>query len=122
MLAVLLAVVTPLLEKNPAKAIAAGGSTPVFSMSRLVVVAFAYAMLRQVWRTGVGGWPDATLAIAIVLALPLLGAMDRVQPEQVLALGSALLSRFGVGDVRPARWVYGTEPSRLDNHRGDAHG
>ena len=114
-LAVLLAIITPLLEKNPAKALATPGAF-VFSMSRLIVLAFAAAMLRQVWNTGVSGWPDATLAIAIVLALPLLGALDRASPEQVLALGGALVGRFGIGEARLAGWGDG-EPSRFDNHR-----
>ena len=116
-LAVLMAIITPLLEKNPAKALATPGSAFVFSMSRLIVLAFAGAMLRQVWYTGVNGWPDATLSIAIVLALPLLGALDRASPEQVLALGSALIGRFGVGDVRLAGAKYDGEPSHYDNHR-----
>jgi hypothetical protein len=110
-LAVLMALITPLLEKNPAKALATPSSAFVFSMSRLIVLAFATAMLRQLWHTGVGGWPDATLAIAIVLALPLLGALDRATPEQVLALGNALIGRFGIGEARLC------EPSRFDNHR-----
>jgi len=45
--AFVLAVVTPLLEKNPAKTIALGTSV-VFSMARLIVLAFAIAMLRQI--------------------------------------------------------------------------
>ena len=116
-LAVLMALVTPLLEKNPAKALATPGSAFVFSMSRLIVLAFATAMLRQLWQCGVGGWPEATLSMAIVLALPLLGALDRVSPEQVLALGGALIGRFGIGDVGPARWRFDGEPNRFDNHR-----
>lgn len=116
-LAVLMAVVTPLLEKNPAKALATPGGAFVFSMSRLIVLAFAAAMLRQLWQSGVGGWPDATLSIAIVLALPLLGALDRVSPEQVLAFGGALIGRFGVGEARVAGWSYAGEPTRFDNHR-----
>jgi len=116
-LAVLMAVITPLLEKNPAKALATVGSAFVFSMSRLIVLAFATAMLRQLWQTGVAGWPDATLCIAIVLALPLLGALDRVSPEQVLALGGALIGRFGIGEARLPSWNYTGEPTRFDNHR-----
>jgi hypothetical protein len=111
-LAVLMAVITPLLEKNPAKALATPGSAFVFSMSRLIVLAFAAAMLRQLWRAGVNGWPDATLSMAIVLALPLLGALDRVSPEQVLAFGGTLIGRFGIGDAR-----LNGEPSRFDDHR-----
>ena len=110
-LAVLMALITPLLEKNPAKALATPAGAFVFSMSRVIVLAFAGAMLRQLWHAGVGGWPDATLSIAIVLALPLLGALDRATPEQVLALGGALIGRFGIGDTRLG------EPSRFDDHR-----
>ena len=116
-LAVLMAIITPLLEKNPAKALATPGSAFVFSMSRVIVLAFAGAMLRQMWHTGVGGWPDATLSIAIVLALPLLGALDRASPEQVLALGGALIGRFGIGEARVAGWGNNGEPDRFDNHR-----
>ena len=112
-LAVLTAIITPLLEKNPAKALATPGSAFVFSMSRLIVLAFAAAMLRQLWHTGVSGWPDATLSIAIVLALPLLGALDRASPEQVLALGSALIGRFGIGEARFAGCSHDGEPSRF---------
>jgi len=86
-------------------------------MSRLIVLAFATAMLRQLWQSGVNGWPDATLSIAIVLALPLLGALDRVSPEQVLALGGALIGRFGIGDTGIAGWSLNGEPNRFDNHR-----
>ena len=61
------AALTPLLEKNVVKTI--GLDVPVvFSMSRVIVLAFAVGMLRQLWRAGVAGWPEATLAIAIVLA------------------------------------------------------
>ena len=116
-LSVLMALITPLLEKNPAKALATPAGAFVFSMSRLIVLAFAAAMLRQVWHAGVAGWPDATLAIAIVLALPLLGALDRASPEQVLALGSALIGRFGIGEARVAGWANNGEPNRFDNHR-----
>lgn len=45
------------------------------------VLAFAVGMVRQLWHAGIAGWPDATLAIAVVLALPTLGALERVTPE-----------------------------------------
>lgn len=65
-----LALLTPLLEKNVLKT--ASLDVPmVFSMSRVIVLSFAVAMLRQVWKAGIAGWPDATLAIATVLALPI---------------------------------------------------
>jgi hypothetical protein len=108
-----LALVTPLLEKNPAKTVVLGVPY-VFSMSRAIVLAFAIGVLRQMWQGGVRGWPEATLAIAIVLALPLLGALDRVRPMEVLQLTTALFGRFGVGAVSSR------EPSKFDDHREDA--
>jgi hypothetical protein len=44
-LALLMSLITPLFEKNPAKALATPGSAFVFSMSRVIVLAFAGAML-----------------------------------------------------------------------------
>ena len=84
-----LAALTPLLEKNVTKTLALDAPV-VFSMSRVIVLAFAVAMLRQIWRTGVDGWPEATLAVAIVLALPILGALERVSAEQVVDLAKTL--------------------------------
>ena len=116
-----LAALTPLLEKNVVKTI--GLNVPlVFSMSRLIVLAFAIGMLRQIWTAGVAGWPEATLAIAIVLALPVLGAIERVAPEQVLELAKVLIGRFGIGGGRTIAGVYPLEerePSRYDDHRRD---
>jgi hypothetical protein len=108
---ILLALVTPLLEKNVVKTLAFDAPF-VFSMSRVIVLAFAIGELRQMWRAGIAGWPEATLAIAIVLALPLLGALERARPAEVLELAKTLLSRFGVGDVS-------REPSKFDDHRAD---
>ena len=115
-----LAAVTPLLEKNVVKTI--GLDVPVvFSMSRLIVLAFAVGMLRQMWRAGIAGWPEATLAIAIVLALPVLAALERARPVDVLALAKALVNRFGAGAVRSVGNVYASprEPSKYDDHRDD---
>ena len=111
---ILLALVTPLLEKNVVKTLAFDAPF-VFSMSRVIVLAFAIGELRQMWRAGIAGWPEATLAIAIVLALPLLGALERARPSEVLELAKTLLSRFGVGGVS-------REPSKFDDHREDGVG
>src|SRR5690242_1742213 len=119
----LTALLTPLLEKNAIKTLSI--DTPVvFSMSRLIVLSFAIAVMRQIWRAGIAGWPDATLAIAIVLALPMLGALERVRPTEVVELAKTLVSRFGVGAVRSMRSVYGAErePSKFDDHSDDAGG
>ena len=116
-----LAVVTPLLEKNITKTFMV--EVPlVFSMSRVVVLAFAVGVLRQIWRAGVAGWPEAALAIAVVLALPVLGAMERVAPEQVVELAKTFIGRFGPGAVRTTAGIYSAderEPSRYDDHRRD---
>ncbi len=118
----LLTVLTPLLEKNVLKKLAIDVPV-VLSMSRTIVLAFAVALLRQIWRAGIAGWPDATLSVAIVLALPLLGALDRLAPADALAIAETLLTRFGVGDVRPQAPIYSsgpsTEPSKFDDHRSD---
>jgi hypothetical protein len=119
--AIAVASVTPLLEKNPLKtrATRALGLPLVFSMARLIVLAFAVAMLHQIWFAGIAGWPDATLSIAVVLAMPTLSAMERVRPGQVLDLTKVLLNRFGEGAVRSIGSVYPTEPSKYDDHRND---
>lgn len=49
-------------------------------------------------RAGVAGWPDATLSIAIVLALQLLGALKRVKPGETIELAKTLFRRIGIGD------------------------
>ena len=117
-----MAVVSPLLEKNPRKTVFVDVPV-VFSMSRVIVLAFTIAMLRQIWYAGIAGWPEATLSIAVVLALPLMGALDRVAPADVIELGKVLLSRFGEGGVRRLTGIYTTpaEPSKYDDHRNDAN-
>jgi hypothetical protein len=115
-----LAALSPLLEKNALKTVAFDVPV-VFSMSRVIVIAFAVALLRHIWKAGVAGWPDATLAIAIVLALPLLSAFERVKASDVVELANTLLSRFGVGAVRTTGSVYTTEPSKHDDHRNDGN-
>jgi hypothetical protein len=114
----LLALLTPLLEKNPVKALAADTAL-VFSMTRLIWLAFAIACLRQIGSAGVAGWPEATLAIAIVLAPPLLSALERVEPKDVLSFGQVLLGRFGLGEARRLASVYAEEPSPHDDHHND---
>lgn len=116
--AILLAIVTPLLEKNVTKTLSLDIPV-VFSMSRVIVMAFAVAMLRQIWRAGIAGWPEATLSIAIVLALPCLGALERVQAPDVVDLLKALIARFGIGAPRWMASAYAEDPSKFDDHRND---
>jgi hypothetical protein len=115
---------TPLLEKNPTKALTVRGRRLpfVFSMARLIVLAFAVAMLHQAWRAGIAGWPEATLSMAIVLALPVLGALERVRPADTIALAKSLFGRFGTGAGRSIGSVFAVEPSKHDDHRHDGRG
>jgi peptidoglycan/LPS O-acetylase OafA/YrhL len=115
---VLLALLTPLFEKSAVKTLAIDVPV-VFSMSRLIVLAFATGMLHQLWHDGIAGWPEATLSVAIVLALPLLGALERVPPDQFLDFSKALLERFGNGAVRSVASTYRGAPSKYDDHRDD---
>jgi len=118
---VAVAAITPLLEKNAIKTLAVGVPL-VFSMSRIVVLAFAAGMVRQLWKVGISSWPEATLAMTIVLALPMLGALERAAPEQTFDVLKTLIGRFGVGEQRAALSLFRSdlrEPSRYDNHWSD---
>jgi hypothetical protein len=119
--AVVLALVTPLLEKNPLKtATFSLCYVPmVLSMARVIVLLFALAMLRQVRHAGIAGWPEATLCIAIVLALPLLNALDRVSAQETIAVAKSLFGKIGQGATRQIGSVYAGEPSKYDDHRDD---
>ena len=122
--AVVLALVTPLLEKNPSKtATFSLCYVPlVLSMARVIVLLFALAMLHQVLRAGVAGWPEATLCIAIVLALPLLNALDRLSARETIAVAKTLFGRFGHGATRQLGSVFAESPSKFDDHREDGGG
>jgi hypothetical protein len=116
-----LAAITPLLEKNAIKN-AAVDVPVVFSMSRVVVLAFAVGMMRQLWKVGLTSWPEATLAMTVVLALPMLGALERANPEQTLDVLKTIVGRYGVGDQRTGLSLFpheAQEPSKFDNHWSD---
>ena len=115
---IIAAALTPLLEKNPTK-LSSWHLPFVFSMARLIVLAFAIGMLRQMWKAGIVAWPEATLALAIVLALPLVAALERAAPGDVLAITQTLINRFGQGAARDLATAYATEPSKYDDHRRD---
>ena len=97
---------TPVLEKNVVKTLATD-SKLVVSMSRLIVLAFAAVTLKAFWHAGINGWPDATLGIAVVLALPLMSTLEHASPDEIIALTRLLVARVGA------------EPSKYDDHRGD---
>ena len=113
-------VTTPLVEKNVVKIAGVPHVPVIISMSRVIVLAFAAVMLRQVALAGIAGWPDATLSIAIVLALPLLGALDRMMPGDTVELAKLVFGRFGVGEARRIGSGFAREPSKYDDHRVDA--
>ena len=119
--ATLLALLTPLLEKNQDKTKVSKCHVPVvLSMSRVIVLLFAAAMLVQINRAGVAGWPDATLCIAVVLAIPLLSSLERLKAGDAVKLANAIIGRFGEGATRQIGNVYSREPSKHDDHRVDA--
>jgi hypothetical protein len=106
----LLVVTTPLVEKNPAKLLAVRAPL-VLSMARLVVLGFAVALLHQIWYAGVGGWPDATLSVSVVVALSIVGALERIRPTAVASVAGALLTRYGAGGTRAIANDYTAAPS-----------
>ncbi len=85
-------------EKNPIKALSVDAPVSL-SMSRITVLVFTIAMADRLTHAKALGWPEATLSIALVLALPLLTALSKLSPREVALFGTALLARFGVGDV-----------------------
>jgi hypothetical protein len=123
--ALVLALVTPLLEKNPSKtATFSLCYVPmVLSMARVIVLLFALVMLEQVRRSGVSAWPTAALCIAIVWALPVLNALERVSAEDTIAVAKALFRRVGVGGVRRIGSMFDEETGESDSyHREDGRG
>ena len=121
--AIALAIATPLLEKNAVKIVVARSLrvSVVFSMARVIVLAFAIAMLHQSWNAGISGWPEATVSITVVLAMPILGALEHASPADAISLAKALIGRFGIGDTRRGVGrVIGSVPSKYDDHRDDS--
>ena len=114
-----LALLSPFLEKNPAKALAIDAPF-VFSKTSILLALFAAAMLRQIWKAGIAGWPDAIFCVFLVIGIPLCEALTRVSPDKVLELGKVLLGRFGVGGTRQIGSVFDPrEPSIHDDHTVD---
>ena len=119
--AVVLALITPFLEKNRHKTMSISRCyvPVVLSMARVIVFLFACALLNQVVKAGVAGWPEATLCISIVLALPLLNALERLSPEHTLRAWELLTQRLSTGATRTIGSVFTREPSKYDDHRDD---
>lgn len=91
-------IISPLAEKNPIKTYSSCAPI-VLSMSRIAVATFVVVDAIRLAHAVAIGWPEATLAIGLVFALPVLRALDKVSPHEVLAFGSIMMNRFGVGDV-----------------------
>lgn len=99
-LAILAAVLSPVMEKNPVKLMSA--VTPfVFSMSRISVAVFTAVDAYRIAMAQSIGWPEATLALGCMFAIPLLRALDKVSAQEALAFGTEIVKRFGVGDAAP---------------------
>jgi hypothetical protein len=116
---IVIALVTPLLEKNPMKtATFSFYYVPmVLSMARVIVLLFALRMLDQVKRGGVSGWPEATLCIAIVLALPLLNALERVSARGTIEVANSLLGAIGRRAAPRVAGAHPAEPGEVDGQR-----
>lgn len=113
-----LALLTMIVEKNRFKRLGLNVPVVVSSM-RVTIMAFTVVDLHRLWTIPVIGWPDATLAIANVLSLPLVRALERMEPEATVEVGKELLGRFGVGDVGHVVELHDREPSKYDDHRQD---
>jgi hypothetical protein len=97
--AIVFVLLSPILEKNASKVLSVDAPV-VISMSRCIVAALAWGMFLEIKKAGIVGWPEATFAIGLVYALPILHALDKSKPEDVLAFGRSMLERFGVGETR----------------------
>lgn len=117
--ALLFAALSPLAEKNPSRVLAVDAPF-VFSISRIIVTVFSYGMYRQMRTAGIAGWPEATLCIALVYAIPILDALSKVSVAEVVEFGRAIVARFGIGAVRVVDALISREPNaRTDDERGE---
>ncbi len=103
--AILFALLSCVAEKNPSKVMAVDAPF-VFSLSRIIVCIFTYGMYRQMVGAGIAGWPESTLCIALVYAIPILNALGKVEAHEVITFGAAIIQRFGEGAVRTVKNVY----------------
>jgi hypothetical protein len=91
-------IISPLAEKNPLKSMSSIAPI-VLSMSRITVAVFTCVVASRIAYATTIGWPEATLAMAIIFAIPVLRALDKVSPQEVISFGTKIVERFGVGDV-----------------------
>lgn len=98
-------IVSWVVEKNPSKQLYAF-SPVMMSMTRVTVAAFTIAMLHQIWYAGIVGWPESTFCIALVLALPLMSAFDKLGAGSVVDVFKTLLGRVGIGGTNEIGSAY----------------
>lgn len=113
LMAILAVLLSPFAEKNPVKALSSVAPI-VLSMSRVTVAVFTAVDAYRLATAKSIGWPEATLAIALVFALPVLSALNKVSPQEVVAFGARIIERFGVGDVAQPPF-----PGMDSHERGD---
>ncbi len=116
--AVVFVLLSPWAEKNSCRALSVDAPY-VLSLSRCIVTAFSYGMYQQMVAVGIAGWPEATLCIALVYAIPILNALSQSKASDVLDFGKTLVNRFGVGEVRRVAALTAREPSKHDDERGE---
>ena len=112
---------SPLLEKGAGltRATDALDLPVVLSMKRLIVLIFAVVVARQVAQAGVTDWPLATLAITTICALPLLAALEKADPADVLALVRTMLAKVTQQAGSVLKALDAIRPSKYDDHRND---
>lgn len=114
-----LALLTPITEKNPTKVLSTRAPV-VLSAGRMIAWTFCVAMVHQIWYAGIKGWPEAMVVIVLIIAFPLLSALGRVDPKEVVALATSLFSRVGVGGVNPGDTYRAIEARRETGKEFDA--
>ncbi|MDP1859697.1 MAG: hypothetical protein Q8K82_13560 [Gemmatimonadaceae bacterium] len=99
---VLAFLVSPISEKNATKVLASFAPI-MLSGSRVTVAVFAYVMAKRLLETKTAmGWPESTIVLGLIFALPILAALEKVSPQDVVAFGEKIVGRFGLGDVAKA--------------------
>lgn len=98
-------IVSPISEKNPVKVLSSFAPI-MLSGSRITVAVFTYVIARRLLETKVAiGWPESTMVLGLIFALPLLAALEKMSPADVVAFGTKIVERFGIGDVAQAAFV-----------------
>lgn len=89
--------VSAFLEKNPLK-VAAVAAPVALSAKRLVAIGLAVVWSIVALSWGIDGWPMAVVGVALVFALPVMAALDRLPPDASVQLAEKIIDRLGGGD------------------------